>query len=225
MHSRTSNRATLVTLATAVAVVVVGVLAAVTWWPGGTDDEQEGPVETVFMGDSITWADSTSVTGTPGEGSWVRWAVSGPRSPWRFEADVAVPGQTLGEMEERFERDVLARRPEAVVIMGGTNDVLRQLPLEVSVESLRRMAEAARDAGARVWIIGPPPIGAVWGRSVAPLAAAAEQVAADTGATYVPVAGLTGPTGEWLEGLSWDGVHPTEAGARALADAILSALD
>lgn len=207
----------------AAVLLLVAAAVGVLLLPWG--DDEPAPVRTVFIGDSITQGDSTGVDTRPGPGSWVRYAVEDARSPWAFEANVAIAGQTLAQMEERFQRDVLARSPQGVVIMGGTNDVLRGLPPEVAVESLRAMVEAARDAGAEVWVIGPPPIDAAYLKPVGPMAAAEEQAAGETGATYVPVGeGLTGPTGDWLPGLSWDGVHPTPEGARALADAVLDQL-
>lgn len=209
--------------ATALTAAVVLVLAVVAVLVVRSREEPPPRLGTVFMGDSITWADSATVEGLPGEGSWVRWAVDVDGSPWAFEADVAVPGETLAQMAARFDSDVVARRPQAVVIMGGTNDALQGLPVDASAASLRQMVVAARGAGARVWVVGPPPVDPGYGRSVGPLAAAERQVAEASGATYVRVDDprLTGPTGAWLPGLSWDGVHPTPAGARALAAVVL----
>lgn len=209
-----------VVLAVLVVVVVVVVVRPF------SHDEDAARLRTVFVGDSITQADSASYDESPGAGSWVRYAVADDRSPWTFEANVAVAGQTLAELAERFERDVLSRDPQAVVIMGGTNDVLRGLPMAASLASLRSMVEQARHAGARVWIIGPPPINALHLKPVGPMAAAQSAVARETGATYVDLTGtLVGPDGDWLAGLTYDGIHPTPVGAEALASAVLDGLE
>jgi lysophospholipase L1-like esterase len=211
----------------AAAVAVALVVVVVRWRVG--DPGSEGPTSrrTVFMGDSITQADTPSFDAEPGEGSWVRYAVADDRTPWTFVANVAMGGQTLAQMAERFERDVLSRDPDGVVIMGGTNDVLQGLPLAPSMASLRSMIERAQDAGAEVWVVGPPPINAFYAKPVGPMAAEQAALAEATGATYVEVAGdtLVGPDGDWLPGLSYDGVHPTPAGAQAIADLVLDELD
>ncbi|MGZ4446385.1 MAG: SGNH/GDSL hydrolase family protein [Nocardioides sp.] len=210
------------TLASGAVVALLAAAVVLGTHPGAPPGRPGGPLRTVFIGDSITWGDSTSVGGPPGSRSWVGYAVADARSPWRLEADVAVPGQTLAQMQERLERDVLARLPQAVVVMGGTNDVLQGVPLATSVEALRAMVRAARAAGAEVWVLGPPPLDPGYLKPVGPLAAAEEQVAAAEGAAYVPLGpGLVDAAGRWLPGLSGDGVHPTPAGARALADAVL----
>nr|WP_246416418.1 SGNH/GDSL hydrolase family protein [Nocardioides luti] len=178
------------------------------------------------MGDSLTQADTGRFDARPGPASWVAYAVSG-RSPWSYVADVAVGGQTLVQMAERFEQDVLARDPEGVVIMGGTNDVLQGLPVEPSVASLVTMVGLARDAGAQVWVIGPPAIDAAYAKPVTPMVEAQRRAAEQAGATYVDIGPddrLYGRNGDWLPGLSFDGVHPTPEGARALAGVILDRL-
>lgn len=208
-------------LAAAVLVTVVSVALALAH---GSPDRRDTRLRTVFMGDSITWADSTSPGARPGPGSWVRYAVEDRRSPWEFQANVAVSGQTLGQMDARFRRDVLSRHPRAVVIMGGTNDVIFDAPLGLSELALRHMVETAHQARARVWIVGIPPLDRAPPGSVAAMQAMQRDVAEATGATYVPVEGLAARSGDWRPGLSYDGVHPTTAGARALADAILDRL-
>ena len=190
----------------------------------GSPDRQDSRPRTVFIGDSITWADSTSPGTRPGPGSWVHYAVEDRRSPWEFQANVAVSGQTLGQMDARFERDVLSRHPRAVVIMGGTNDLILGAPLGLGELALRHMVETAHGAGARVWIIGLPPLDHARPGSLDAMAAMERDVARATGATYVPVEGLATRTGDWRRGLSFDGVHPTQPGARALGDAVLDRL-
>ena len=209
--------------ALAAAVVLTVVTVALALAHGGPDRQDSRP-RTVFIGDSITWADSTSPGTRPGPGSWVRYAVEDRRSPWEFQANVAVSGQTLGQMDARFQRDVLSRHPRAVVIMGGTNDLIFDAPLGLGELALRHMVETAHDTGARVWIIGLPPLDQARPGSLATMAAMQRDVARATGATYVPVEGLATRTGDWRPGLSFDGVHPTPAGARALGDAVLDPL-
>lgn len=93
------------------------------------------------------------------------------------EAAVAVSGvcgELTGEMVERFDRDVLARKPASVVILGGTNDlgwqtapsdILRNLvtmygralaegvhPVAVTVPSLRVQGDVGTGEG-HAWLV------------------------------------------------------------------------
>lgn len=214
-------------------VAAVGLLLAVgAGCGGGSDDDPAGPepsavgaVETVFVGDSIT-AGVNPVTMAPdGVYSWVTYALLDDRSPWTIKANVALFGRTLVEMQERFGDEVLRQRPDGVVIMGGTNDALRQLPVEPSVEALRTMITAAREAGIEVWVVAPPPLDPSYARDLEPLVAAEEALVEELDVAYVDVREeLSQPDSNWAPGLSSDGVHPTEEGAKQLADAILDEL-
>jgi lysophospholipase L1-like esterase len=64
----------------------------------------------VFMGDSVTynWAQVWAGTTFTSHSNWV---------------DVGISGQTSGQMEVRFDTDVVAKHPLIVVILAGTNDV------------------------------------------------------------------------------------------------------
>lgn len=181
-----------------------------------------GPVDTVFVGDSITAGVNPQTMAPDGVYSWVTYALLDDRRPWEIKANVALFGRTLTEMQQRFADEVLSQDPEGVVIMGGTNDVLRQLPLDPSVEALRTMVTAAQDEGIEVWIVAPPPLDPSYARDLAPLVDAEAALAAELDVPYVDVRDELGqPDTNWAPGLSSDGVHPSEEGARALADAIL----
>lgn len=208
------------------AVAVVVVLGGARWATHARLSEHG--LRTVVIGDSITQADSRSVRGVPGEGSWLRHVVTDDRTPWRLVANVAVRGERLDEMAARFERDVLARRPAAVVIAGGTNDALQGVPVADSLAHLRAMVEAAQAAGAQVWVLAPLP---VTGRTTpagepvdtGPLRSAQHVLVAALGATWVDASGaVSAPGGGWRTGAADDGVHPTERGARWLGEAVLA---
>ena len=172
------------------------------------------------MGDSITHAGGRSFTSPPTPRSWVRYVVADERSPWRFVANVAVSGERLDQMAARFERDVLAREPAGVVILGGTNDVIQGVPVDDALPHLERMIDLAHLAGAEVWVVAPPPLEAP-GYDVQPLRQAEQALAEQAGATWVDPLDAVGSPSRWEPGLSSDGVHPTEEGARALGEAVL----
>ncbi len=184
-----------------------------------------GPVETVFVGDSITAGVNPTTFAADGVYSWVTYALLDDRTPWEIKLNAALFGRTLAEMQQRFGDEVLSQDPEGVVIMGGTNDVLRQLPVEDSVEALRTMITTAQDEGMEVWVVAPPPLDPSYDRDLGPLVDAEADLAAELDVPYVDVRDeLDQPDSNWAPGLSSDGVHPSEEGAKRLADAILDSL-
>jgi len=56
-------------------------------------------------------------------------------------------GELTGEMVARFEKDVLARRPDYVVILGGTNDLGWNVPIPEITRNLFLMYQRAHEAG------------------------------------------------------------------------------
>ena len=205
-------------------VLVVGVLLVVRGAMGGTDGEAHWPLRTVFVGDSITRG--VGPGGIPSaEESWVTYAVSHAGSPWLLTDNVAEFGLSLGQMHERFADEVLSQHPDAVVIMGGTNDVLRGLPVQESMGELRSMVEEARADGIRVWVVSPPPIDPGYGKSPVDIVAAERNLCAELHVPFVEtLAAMSDPDGSWRDGYSVDGVHPTAYGARRLADAVIEAV-
>lgn len=204
------------------AVAVVATVLVLRDEPSADD----GLLDTVFLGDSITRGVSAETLGPSEQESWVTYAVADPRSPWRLESNAGVFGDTLEQMWSRFQNDVVNDEVEAVVIMGGTNDVLQGVPTDESIAAVRRMLEAAQYADVEVWLVAPPPLDHGFARSVAPLVEAERELAAELGVPFVDAAQLLAdPAGGWPPGLSFDGVHPTAEGARALADAVLADLD
>ncbi len=205
----------------ALLALLLAVLVALGGWQrASTPTLSTNGVRTVFVGDSITHAGGGPPTSMPAERSWLRYVVTDDRTPWLFAANVAVSGERLDEMAARFQRDVLDRDPAAVVILGGTNDVLQRVPVEDALPQLERMISMALLAGLEVWVIAPPPIE---GRGVdaQPLRRAARVLAEQSGVTWVDPVDAVGSAGRWGPGMSRDGVHPTERGARAWADGVL----
>lgn len=98
----------------------------------------DGPVEAVFMGNSIT-------------DHWMN------HDPAFFErngfVDRGISGQTTVEMLARFRRDVIDLHPKAVVILAGINDIAQNLgpiALENTFGNIVSMCELARCNGIRV---------------------------------------------------------------------------
>ena len=173
------------------------------------------PVDVVFMGDSITegWFDKRPGFFTAGR------------------VDRGIGGQTTPQMVLRMMSDVVALKPRAVHIMGGTNDIAGNtgpMTPEMSENNIRAMTDIAQRHGIKVLIASVPPAGKFpWAPAIETRGAIAElnrrlkRLAQETGATWVdyhPV--LDDGTGAMKPGFADDGVHPTEAGYDAMATII-----
>ena len=107
----------------------------------------KGEARVVFMGDSITegWSD----------------AGAGGFFPGRPYVNRGISGQTTSQMLVRFRPDVIALKPEAVVILAGTNDIAGNTgvtPLPAVEDNLASMAELAQVHGIRVVLSSVLPV-------------------------------------------------------------------
>jgi acyl-CoA thioesterase-1 len=137
----------------------------------------------------------------------------------------AIEGQTSAEMLARFQADVLSKRPATVVILAGTNDILRTP--NPDTQNVARMAEMSAQLGARV-VIGLLPPNENWEPPSIindPVAGRAEiqrfnqSLRALAGSFGYRVAdyyaALTLPDGSQNAALFADGTHPNLAGIAA----------
>jgi acyl-CoA thioesterase I len=107
----------------------------------------------VLLGDSITY----------------HWTADRMPAPSRLNLiNRGVPGQTTTQMLLRFEDDVVALAPAAVVIAGGTNDLriyagdpaaLGESVIAQAARSITAMADIAQSRGVKVVLCAVPPIG------------------------------------------------------------------
>ena len=175
----------------------------------------KAPVDVVFMGDSIT------------EG----WFDKRPGFFTRGRVDRGIGGQTTSQMVLRMMSDVVALRPRAVHIMGGTNDIAGNtgpMTAQMTQDNIEAMTDIAQRHGIKVMIASIPPAAQFpWSpaietrRSIAALNRRLRRLARRTGATWVdyhPV--LDDGSGAMKPGLASDGVHPTETGYDAMATVI-----
>jgi acyl-CoA thioesterase I len=100
--------------------------------------------------------------------------------------NASISGETTAGGRARLPALLRERKPDVVVLELGANDALRGLPLESTQANLAAMAHAAKQAGARVLIVGmhlPPNYGRRYGDQFAALFAT---VAHAEGAALVP---------------------------------------
>jgi lysophospholipase L1-like esterase len=136
-----------------------------------------------------------------------------------------VNGERSDEIAARFDRDVLAHEPAAVIIIAGVNDVYQGRGVEHVTASLRGMYDRARTAGIPVIAGSIVPYNTATPEQNRRMKAINEWIAAQPArdpniAAVDTRAAVSAPgDGDRLGG-SPDGLHPDVAGYRAMAEAI-----
>jgi lysophospholipase L1-like esterase len=147
-----------------------------------------------------------------------------------------VSGDKIEDLARRWKRDALALRPDALSMLVGVNDVWHRVdagrPFEIDDFARRYRALLAETAAALpalrlilcepFFLPGPATADRLplWRRHLADQQELVARLAAEFGATLVrfqPLfdrAAAQAPATHWL----WDGVHPTPAGHRLMAD-------
>jgi lysophospholipase L1-like esterase len=94
------------------------------------------PGKIVCLGDSLTY-------GYP-YGPHASWVTYLSKACGLNLSNAGVNGNTMEDMAARFERDVLAKKPETVVILGGTNDAYQEeVSCSMSMFFLEQMVASA----------------------------------------------------------------------------------
>ena len=171
-----------------------------------------GPVEVVFMGDSITenWAKHPAVF------------FSGKAYVSR-----GINGQTTPQMLVRFRQDVVALKPKVVVINGGTADISGNTgpsTLEMIEDNLKSMTEIATANGIRVVLSSVTPAydypwkkGSMPTEKIMALNAWIRDYCSKGHCVYADYfTPMADEKNGMRDGLSSDGVHPTEAGYKVM---------
>ena len=139
-----------------------------------------------------------------------------------------VSGDTTAQMLDRLA-DVLdsGPTPQVVVIMGGTNDIARGMPVDGALRNLQTIAERVRDSGRRPVLVCPPPSGAFHLDRAMALRAGLHEYARAQRITFVdpwPAMEDRSRPGWSRPELALDVLHPNEQGQYVLAEQIARAL-
>lgn len=180
------------------------------------DDTKLGPPakgesRVVFLGDSITelWSLSDSFLGKP----YVNRGIS---------------GQTTPQILLRFRQDVIALRPEVVVILAGTNDIAENtgpITLAAIEDNLTSMVDLAKRNGIRVVLASLlPALQYPWRADIRPVEKIRalndwmKDYAAKEGLVFLDYHSAMANDKRGLKTeLSEDGVHPNQAGYAVMA--------
>lgn len=141
-----------------------------------------------------------------------------------------IGGQITSEMLGRIQTDVVKLNPRAVLILGGTDDIARGVPLDIIENNLIMMADLARVHQIRVLIATVLPAGE--NRTERPVHTIQqmnswiEQFCRQTGARYVDYySKLRTPAGYLKAEFSDDGVNPNSQGYRIMGPIALDAIE
>lgn len=174
----------------------------------------DGPL-VIFLGDSLT-----AGLGLPADHAFPALVAASLRErgrPVRF-VNAGVSGDTTTGALERLDW-LLDQRPYLLVVGLGANDAFRGQPVERIEANLRVIVRRAKDAKARVLVLGmriPTNYGPEYAEA---FAAVYPRIAHDEGATLMPFL-LDGVGGH--EDLNQpDGIHPNDAGERIVAANVL----
>lgn len=181
------------------------------------------PGRVVFFGDSITDA-------------WGRGKEPVPFFPGKPYVNRGISGQTTPQMLLRFQQDVIALKPVAVLILAGTNDIAGNTgisTLEMVENNFRSMAELAAAHQIKVIMASVLPVDDyAWRHGLQPvpkireLNAWMKNYCATSSCTYLDYyTALATPDGAMRPGTSRDGVHPTPAGYAVMAPLAQTAID
>ncbi|GAA3755651.1 SGNH/GDSL hydrolase family protein [Terriglobus aquaticus] len=180
------------------------------------------PGRVVFFGDSITiaWKERDGNSFFPGK-PYINRGIS---------------GQTTPQMVVRFQQDVVALKPAAVVILAGINDLAGNtgpMTLPMTEDNFRSMVAIAQANGIRVILSSVLPANHMaWRNNLNPaqqvrdLNAWLQKYAAAHGCTWLDYySALVDGEGGMKPGLSKDGVHPTPAGYAIMAPLAEAAIE
>ncbi|HEY4927694.1 MAG TPA: GDSL-type esterase/lipase family protein [Acidimicrobiales bacterium] len=181
---------------------------------------RKGPANhgTVALGDSITRMNSDPGWDFLGTGSW--FAIDACDGRMHYGYNAGVSGNTTSQMLARFHVDVADHHPDMVIILGGTNDILQNIPEADTISNLRALIRASHAIGAQVAICSVPPIDArEFRHKVAPLNVSIAALATVTDSTLINFHAVVADGNQYRSGWTADGVHPTLVAAEAMAKA------
>jgi len=205
-------------------------LAAIT-----LDSQPAARVRIVALGDSTTAgtpAFASPLEAPPGgagdiTSQYSYWLMQ--RHPEWEVLNRGVNGERSDQIRARFDRDVLAERPAAVVIIAGVNDVYQGRPAAHVIEQLAWMYERAAAAGIRVIAGTIIPFNTATPDQNARMRGINSWIAQRTASGafgFVDTrAAVAAPEKPDTLSETMDQLHPSPAGYRAMAEAIRPVLE
>jgi len=190
----------------------------------------------VFIGDSITDADRLSTPDGLGTG-YVRLVAEALAATGTPILNRGVSGDRVVDLERRWEADVVAHRPALLSVFVGINDTWRRYDSDDPTSAkdfairYRHVLGRALDAGVERLVLVEPFLLPVtveqetWRDDLEPKQEVVAELAREFGAPLVPLQSLmtAAARDQGAVALAGDGIHPSAAGSRTIADAWLAA--
>jgi len=142
-----------------------------------------------------------------------------------------ISGNTVLDLEKRWQKDTLDLKPDLLSILIGVNDNGRKVPLDQYEQTYDRLLTQARQANPKLKLVLCEPFGLpmgkhkadwdAWNDSLAKRREIVARLAAKYDAALVKFqeafdqAAKRAPAEHWI----WDSVHPTYSGHQVMADA------
>jgi len=187
------------------------------------------PRRFVVLGDSLSaWTFPPGSTTPSTFGAWP--SLLATEDPGLVLSNNAgVPGNTTAQMLARLQGDVLDYDPDLLFVLGGTNDIGHDLPASVVVANLRQITGTAEGHGITVVLLTIPPANDQTEprrQARRDINAQLGNLARQEGILLVDVFSvLAAPDDNLADGYAaYDGLHLSQRGEQALADAVYRAL-
>lgn len=87
-----------------------------------------------------------------------KWTTLLDEIPGIDAANRGVCSQTTGDMLKRFDRQVIRRSPDMMILIGGYNDIFQGYSVETALTNLEHMVRTALENGISVIMCVPTPI-------------------------------------------------------------------
>ena len=186
-----------------------------------------------FIGDSITDAGRDREDPASFGDGYVSLLAPGLIAGGATVRNLGIAGDRVADLAARWEAELLPTRPEVLTVYVGVNEVWRRFdsgdptPTEVFEETYGGLLARAGEASAPRLVLMEPyllPVRAeqqAWLDELADKRAAVARLATRFGAALVPLHDVLTAAAEGRDPaeLAPDGVHPTPAGSRLIADA------
>ena len=137
-----------------------------------------------------------------------------------------ISGNTVVDLERRWQSDALAVRPDLLSVLIGVNDALCATPVEVFERVYATLIDQARAANPKLTLVLGEPFRGRADDATRRLQEAVARLSRRCGAIHVPFqrvfddAATRAPIESWI----WDDIHPTYRGHQLMADAWESAV-
>ncbi|MFF0942681.1 SGNH/GDSL hydrolase family protein [Kocuria sp. CPCC 205300] len=184
--------------------------------PPAVDEADVEIIRFAAVGDSITEANSPDIVERRvGNASWVSYAES---KSTRYAGGWADGGAQTKAMRENFEA---VSNADVLVVLAGANDVANDVPFDETTSNISAIVD---EAGTERVIVSSIPPQSKDPARVVEFNDRLEDFARDNGWEWVDASAELRDGDDFADGMSEDGVHPTQKGAKVLGDVLQEAI-